>query len=131
MTLVHGRTGATLLACFLFLSCGGGSSGGGDDGGTDPPPPPPAGDLVLLNENVVEDAANTSFVSAEDAYYAMVLLTRAAEDLHHNRLDDLAFTCSQSGTVTLSAIDTNGNGALGSGDRVAITYDACNGVASG
>ena len=131
MTLVHGRTGATLLACFLFLSCGGGSGGGGDDGGTNPPPPPPAADLVLLNENVVEDAANTSFVSAEDAYYAMVLLTRAAEDLHHNRLDDLAFTCSQSGTVTVSATDANGNGALGSGDRVAITYDACNGVASG
>ena len=39
-----------------------------------------------------------SFYAAEDAYYAMVLLTRAAEDLHYNELDDLAYTCSESGS---------------------------------
>ena len=61
----------------------------------------------------------------------MSVLTRAAEDLHHNQLVPLEFSCSESGFVTLTVNDRNGNDTLGTGDDVAITYESCNGVASG
>jgi len=128
MTLVSLRTSATLLVAFTLLSCG----GGGDDGGNNPPPPPPPpSGLALLDDNVAEPAAETSFYSAEDAHYAMLLLTQAAQDLQRNQLDPLPYDCSQGGTVTLSANDSNDNELLGSGDRVVITWDNCNLSASG
>lgn len=132
MTPFRLRTAAGLPIACLLLSCGG---GGGSDGGGNtpppPPPPPPTSSLAPLTENVAEPAAETSLYSAEDAYYAMILLTQAAQDLQRNQLDPLPFDCSQGGTVALNANDSNGNGLLDAGDRVVINYDACNGVASG
>ena len=129
MTPIRARTSAILSCAFLLLSCGGG--GDGDDGGNNPPPPPPPSNLALLDDNVAEPAAETSLYSAEDGYYAMLLLTQAAQDLQRNQLDPLPYDCGQGGTVTLSANDSNDNGLLGSGDRVVITWDNCNLSASG
>lgn len=132
MTPFRLRVAASLPIACLLLSCGGGSGGEGS-GNTPPPPPPPPppSSLAPLNENVAEPAAETSLYSAEDTYYAMLLLTQAAQDLQRNQLDPLPFSCSQGGTVALNANDLNGNALLDSGDRVVINYDACNGVASG
>jgi WD40 repeat protein len=129
MTLAIRRAGALLLAACLQMSCGGGGGGGNEPPPPPPPPPPPT--EALLTAELAQSAAFQSFYPAEDAYYAMLLLTQAAQELQRNQMAPLDFDCSQGGTVSLTADDENGNGSLESGDRIAINYAACNDSVSG
>jgi DNA-binding beta-propeller fold protein YncE len=129
MTLAIRRAGALCLAACLQMSCGDGGGGGNEP--PPPPPPPPTSTEALLTEQAAHEAAFQSFYPAEDAYYAMLLLTQAAQELQRNQMAPLNFDCSQGGTVSLTADDANGNGSLESGDRIAITYAACNDAVTG
>jgi hypothetical protein len=129
MSLANGRAGACLLAAALLQSCGGGGNGNG--GGNPPPPPPTQSELVPLIASQAATYAGVSFYSAEDAHFAMLLLSWAAQDLQQNQLEPLEFQCTESGTVTLSATDANGNGSFNPGDRLAVNYRSCNDRVSG
>jgi hypothetical protein len=141
MSLAIERAGAVLIVACLLQSCGGGGGsgvgdgggGGGNSGGNPlpPPPPPTASELLPLLANGAEFYAELSFLPAEDAYFAMFVLSLAAQMLVDNQLETLDFQCNESGAVSLSADDLNGNGSFNPGDAVVVTYTACNGSISG
>lgn len=133
MAVTIRRAGIAACVASLLQSCGGG--GGGNDGGGNPPPPPPppppASELVQLVDTAAPGYASVSFYAAEDAYFAMLQLTRAAQELQRNALATLQFGCSTSGTVTLSATDRDADTTVSAGDRLAVTYSACDDAVSG
>jgi len=116
-------------------SCGGGG-GGGNNGSSNPPPPPPPppppdSNLIELFANETSNYAISSFYSAEDAYFAMLVLGWSARDLQDNQLESLVFQCSAGGSVTLSVDNANDNDVIDAGDTLTVAYAACNGNVTG
>ncbi len=123
MKLALPHTGAILLA-MLLQSCGGGS---GDECNTDPC----VNILITLTPSNALTVGVQGFWLTESAFQVLSLLSEATLRLHQQSLVSQTYTCPGGGNVTLSAQDRDNNGILNAGDRVNITYAACDGSTSG
>jgi glutamine cyclotransferase len=72
-----------------------------------------------------------SFRLMESAFEVVSLLSEATLTLHQESLVPQTYACPGGGSVTLSAQDLDGNRTLNTGDRVNISYAACDGSTSG
>jgi hypothetical protein len=116
---------AVILLAMLLLSCGGG------EGNVGCPTDPCVNILLPLTPSNVLTVGIQGFRLMESAFEVASLLSEATLTLHQESLVPQTYACPGGGSVTLSAQDLDGNRTLNTGDRVNISYAACDGSTSG
>lgn len=114
-----------LAGVALLQGCGGG--GGGGDGGGGGNPPPPTNTVITITDANVLEVGELAFGPPDTGLDVMLLLTRAAFELHQADLETQHYVCEAGGTVAFDAVDDDGTGSLTAGDTVRIAYD-CEGL---